>query len=187
MKKITDTDFIVSLNEDLPSAYKTSRYNGGWVKTITGIDKEKSNGFSLRGNFVDGGKEAIIRCRIGVLYLDCDISGSRKNQCKYYTLFTIDADGKIIVLVDAMKEHKSWAIDLWPEIEKFLDNQPKIESIETIIIKKQATKSALKELSSDSLISELQNRGYDVSSLLKNIKLQTIIPGIRNIEMDERG
>lgn len=182
MKKITDTDFIIELLENPPTGIDTTRYNGGWVKKIIGINKEKSNGYSLIGDFIDGGKEAIVRCTIGRLYLDCGIGGSRKNQEKEYTLFTIK-DDKILIL-KKISECKTWAIDLWPEIEKFLGEQPQQKDIAIIIAEKKATETALKELSSDSIITELQNRGYDISSLLKNINLENEIPVYRNIEME---
>lgn len=182
MKKITDTDFIINLLEKLPDGLDTTRYNGGWVKEITGINKEKSNGYSLIGDFLDGGKEAIVRCTIGKLYLDCGIGGSRKNQENEYTLFTIKDDE--ILILKKVSKGKTWAIDLWPEIEKCLGEQPQQKDIAIIIAEKRATEIALKELSSDSLITELQNRGYDVSSLLKNINLEKEIPVYRNIEME---
>jgi hypothetical protein len=41
MKKITSTDFLINVCEDLPKHEdhgEKDRYNGGWVKEITGID-----------------------------------------------------------------------------------------------------------------------------------------------------
>lgn len=180
MKKITDTDFIVNGKDDL----ELTRYNGGWTKEINGIDKSKSNGYSLLGSFIDGGKEAIFRCTIGKIYLDCDIEGSRKNHEKYYRLFHITTDGTLVVL-KTIKENKTWAIDLWPEVEKFLGEWPKQKSVAIVIAEKKATENALKELSSDSLIIELQNRGYDISSLVKHINIGENKSLFRNIEMDE--
>jgi len=120
MRKITDTDYFVSTSE-LPSDFNGTRYNGGWAKKITGIDKSKSNGFSIQGDWVESGKEGYYRVTEGVLYLDCDIQGSRKNQNKEYTLFTI-LKGEIIVL-KTIKDCSSWALEFWPAIDKFLKTE----------------------------------------------------------------
>lgn len=55
--------------------------------------------------------------KIGGLYLDCGIGGSRTRQEKHYTLFTVTADGHSIV---ATSNGNSWAVDLWDSIDVFL-------------------------------------------------------------------
>ena len=40
---------VINLEDNLMGF---DRYNGGWVKTITGIDKDYQNGYSLNGDFV---------------------------------------------------------------------------------------------------------------------------------------
>jgi hypothetical protein len=93
------------------------RYNGGWVKTIEGIDKTKNNGFSLIGKFLD----PVDFYNVGGLYLDCDVQGSRKHQEKNYRLFTINEDGEIVILQEIVDGKQGWAIELWDTIEKFLN------------------------------------------------------------------
>jgi hypothetical protein len=191
MKIITETDCIINLkdsNDTNDFNYNITRYNGGWVKEITGLDKSKSNGYSLLGEFVDGGKEGIIRCTIGKLYLDCDISGSRKNQEKYYTLFCVMLNEKkelTIKEIISKKETKTWAIDLWEYIEKFFIDVPKHKSVVEEIKEKKIVESVINGLASSELINELRKRGYDVSSLENNIKLEKNTSSFRYIEMDE--
>lgn len=128
MRKLTETDYMVDSNE-LANDFDGDRYNGGWAKEITGLDKTKSNGYSLQGDFVAGGKSGNYRVTEGCLYLDCDIQGSRKNQRNEYTLFTIAA-GEIKILATINGDRtKTWAIDLWDTIDKFFvqpetDNGP---------------------------------------------------------------
>jgi hypothetical protein len=98
--------------------YDTTRYNGGWTKSVTGLDKSKSNGYSIKGTFMRRGSDIYV---VGGLYLDCDIQGSRKNQEKRYRLFRVQTQG-IDVLESA--EGRSWATDLWPAIEDALGTAP---------------------------------------------------------------
>jgi hypothetical protein len=114
-------EIMVNLKEALKAAKggwddPMERYNGGWTKTVVKLDKSRDNGYSLVGDFVKRETTNAYQ-RIG-LYLDCDIGGSRKNQRKYYTLFSIDAEGE--ATIHAAIEHSAdWAIKLWPEIEKY--------------------------------------------------------------------
>lgn len=91
-----------------------TRYNGGWSKRITGLDKSKANGYSLVGGFIND--PAILP--VGALVLDCDINGSRKNQRKSYIVARVTAEG-LEVLAEA-GDSRDWAISLWPAIESAL-------------------------------------------------------------------
>lgn len=173
MRKITETDYLIDIEEDFPKReyFDTNRYNGGWVKEITGINKTKSNGYSLIGPFVENGKEGSYRVTNNKLYLDCNIAGSRKRHDKQYTLFTIK-DGKLIILHDESmekKENKNWAINMWPSIESHLNNMQKID------------KDKFFGFTDTELINELSSRGYDVSAL-KDLRGTT--DKFRNIELD---
>ena len=122
-KKIAEADKLRSSGElfiaDLDAiasklAGDHSRYNGGWFKTVTGLNKNTEDGYSLRGDFVKDKTQL----KKGTLILDCSISGSRKNQVKRYALIKINSasEGQLI----ATSEGKTWAIDLWEAIEKNL-------------------------------------------------------------------
>lgn len=92
-----------------------TRYNGGWVKSVTGLDQTRTNGYSLIGEFVRG----TIWLKPG-LYVDCSIGGSRKNQHKTYHLFELMADGSARLI--QMSSGADWATRLWSTIETWLAN-----------------------------------------------------------------
>lgn len=125
-----------------------TRYNGGWAKKIIGLNKTKTNGFSLLGSFVDNGKSGDYIIESGKLYLDCGIGGSRKNQEKQYKLFTIHND-ELIILAEATSyrgTNHTWATELWPEIEKFLGAEKE---------------NPLEKFSDAELLAELKKRGIN--------------------------
>ena len=72
-----------------------SRYNGGWIKTVTGLNKLNTDGYSLRGEFLN---EDRLQWISPSLYLDCSISGSRKNQSSTHNLFVVDEEGQVALL-----------------------------------------------------------------------------------------
>lgn len=91
------------------------RYNGGWTKSISGLDKSQTNGYSIEGEFKKrDGKDYYT---VGKLYLDCGIGGSRKNQRSYYKVFVLDENAKVEIISESTG--KSWATDLWSDIEKY--------------------------------------------------------------------
>ena len=92
---------------------KLNRHNGGWTKTITGLDKTHTNGYSIIGEFVNGDTNRLRNWHDG-LYLDCDIRGSRKRHDKYYTLYKIEDNAVEVV---AETKGNDWAINLWQPIE----------------------------------------------------------------------
>lgn len=173
MRKITETDYLIDIKEDFPERenFDTDRYNGGWAKEITGINKKKSNGYSLIGDFLDNGKEGAYRVSEGKLYLDCNIDGSRKNQKKEYTLFTI-LNNKLIILDDEAKENKNWAIDMWPAIEKHFNSAQKIE------------KDRFFGFTDNDLLKELSKRGYDVSLIKDARNIECSSNRFGNIELE---
>lgn len=91
------------------------RYNGGWTKTVDGLNKESTNGFSILGEFKPNKTDWYTE---GKVYLDKGIGGSRKNQRCYYFLFTFDTEGNVIILKETTG--KNWAVNLWETIEKNL-------------------------------------------------------------------
>ena len=93
-----------------------TRYNGGWAKTVTGLDKSRTNGYSILGDFLD--IDAPQYWKEGTLILDCDIYGSRKHPEKTYRLFQYQ-DGKLHLLT-YVGDTKDWAVKLWPVIEEAL-------------------------------------------------------------------
>lgn len=109
--------YMETLGEDRDST--VTRYNGGWAKTVTGLDKSKTNGYSILGAYVD--IDAPQYWKNGALILDCDIDGSRKHPKKTYRLFQYQ-DGKLSLLT-YVSDTKDWAVRLWPTIEEALDQE----------------------------------------------------------------
>ena len=97
-----------------------TRYNGGWIKTIEQIDKSKTNGYSLVGEFCKSG----LQWMSPGVYLDCSKGGSRKNQRNVYTVFILREDGATVAYNDdaIVVEGRGgdWAVRLWPVIERAL-------------------------------------------------------------------
>lgn len=106
---------IININENIPLF---TRYNGGWIKTVNGIDKDYKNGYSLVGEFLPVSR-GNIDLDENLLYLDCSIGGSRKNQEKNYTLFKI-IDNEIFIIKEIEDGGSDWATSLWESIESEL-------------------------------------------------------------------
>ena len=106
--------YVETLGEDRDST--VTRYNGGWAKTVKGLDKSKTNGYSILGDFVD--IDAPQYWKEGTIILDCDIYGSRKHPEKTYRLFQYQ-DGKLHLLT-FVGDTKDWAVRMWPLIEEYL-------------------------------------------------------------------
>ena len=106
--------YIETLGEDGDST--VTRYNGGWAKTVTGLDKSRTNGYSILGDFLD--IDAPRYWKEGTIILDCDIHGSRKHHKKTYRLFQYQ-DGKLSLLAQE-GDTKDWAVKLWAAIEDAL-------------------------------------------------------------------
>jgi len=107
--------YMETLGTDRDST--VTRYNGGWAKTVRGLDKSKTNGYSILGDFVD--IDAPQYWKNGTIILDCDIYGSRKHPEKTYRLFRYE-NGKLSLLAQE-GDTKDWAVRLWPAIEEALD------------------------------------------------------------------
>lgn len=110
---------VINLEETLMGF---DRYNGGWVKTITALDKDYQNGYSLQGDFVANKRVKNVDLKENTLYLDCSIGGSRKNPEKNYHLFKFE-DGEIEIIQTIEDGQQDWALLLWDNVEKELGLQ----------------------------------------------------------------
>lgn len=114
---------MVNLHEQLKEAgaggSELFHYNGGWIKTITALDKTKDDGFSLVGEFVRS--EERLAYQDAGLYVDCSIEGSRNRHSKVYTLFDLTREG--VVRKIATVYGKDWAVKLWPDVEGWMLEQ----------------------------------------------------------------
>ncbi len=95
-----------------------SRYNGGGVKQIERIDRSKTDGWSLIGEYCPSRANW---CPPG-LYLDISKSGSRANVNTNYQLFRLYADGTVACAgwASTTQNGKSWATALWPAVDREL-------------------------------------------------------------------
>ena len=124
-----------------------TRYNGGWLKTVTGLDKTVTNGFSIEGQFVKAG-DFKMDYTAG-LYVDCSKGGSRKNQTWNYHLFQVDDDG--FHLLQTVEDGRGiWACELWEMIEIELEDTSDVhvnaKQLANMIYERTKDKEVLKEL-----------------------------------------
>lgn len=125
-----------------------SRYNGGWLKSVTGLDKTKTNGYSILGEFTKAGNYK--HDYKNGLYLDCSKDGSRKNQEWNYHLFRVDQDG--FHLIQTLENGgRNWACEFWENIEAELKKDSKTDKASG-----QDILNKLSETYSDSEIEELR-------------------------------
>lgn len=94
-----------------------TRYNGGWIRHVTGLNTKTTDGYSILGDFVKDG----IQWADPGLYLDCSIGGSRKQQERWFTLFVLTPEGEIQKVGKwwkiSGKSGGTWAPHFWDEIE----------------------------------------------------------------------
>jgi len=120
---------------DIFSELNISRYNGGWSKKITGLDKSKNNGYSILGDFISI-NQGLNNLSDGI-YLDNDKSGSRKNHTQNYSLFSI-LNGEIDLISFIPDGKNDWALHLWGDIENYFalpeisENLPLLEESKKI-------------------------------------------------------
>jgi len=117
-------------------------YNGGWIKIVTGLDKSKTNGYSLKGNFAN----SLQWIDENIPIVICDIGGSRKNQVKRYSLVHLEKE-EIIIDID---NHEGYDYPplMWKNIEEILNNESEFSTFSISIpndISKEDLKKKLKE------------------------------------------
>jgi len=133
-----------------------TRYNGGWIKKIDGIDKSKTNGYSLVGEFVKAG----IQWMTPGVYLDCSKGGSRKNVRYVYTVFVLKEDGTVTAYNDDQIAVEGrggdWAVRLWPVIGRALEKaRGEDDKLAILLARKAELEKALAEVETE--IRELEN------------------------------
>lgn len=94
--------------------------DGGWCKSVTGIDKQFTNGYSIEGPFMPDQTAWYL---VGHLYLECAKYG-RRNHTEDHILFYVDADGNdhnVCVVEDRLN---GWATQLWEPIQAYWTSHP---------------------------------------------------------------
>jgi hypothetical protein len=94
-----------------------SFYNGGWVKTVTGIDKTKSNGYCFEGDFISGADKGLTEVDDG-FYIVCDIQGSRRHPERNFGLFQVQGDNVEQVL--DWVQGGDWALQIRDKVADIL-------------------------------------------------------------------
>lgn len=112
------------------------RSTGGWLKTVTGLDKSVLNGFSLIGEFVKSG-DYKSEFADG-LYLDCNKEGKKSNPKQDFRLLRLK-NGKLTLIDQVYDAKKNWAVELWDSISEEIDSNYKeseVDKIMTLILDK---------------------------------------------------
>jgi len=134
------------------------RSTGGWLKTVTGLDKSVLNGYSLVGEFVKSG-DYMYEYSDG-LYLDCNKEGKKSKPKQDFRLFRLK-HGKLTLIDQVYDGKKNWACELWDSVsEEINPNYTETESEKTIsqiLDKTGKNKKLLKEVQCqlDQVISEI--------------------------------
>ena len=105
------------------------RRNGGWLKTVEGLDKTVKNGYSIIGEFIKAGdyNEEIDNG----LYLDCNKEGKKSKPKQDIRLIRV-YDGELTLIDAVYNAGKNWAVDLWDSIGEELDPNYKQNMAEEI-------------------------------------------------------
>ncbi len=115
-----------------------SRYNGGWIKSVIGLNKKVTDGYSIKGEFDPQG----VQWTNPGLYLDCSIDGSRKNQYHCYHLLKLSISGEWSYLFGVSGRY-NWATKFWPIIEQELSSPP---AKEELLAEKERLEKRLQEI-----------------------------------------
>ena len=94
------------------------RSTGGWLKTVTGLDKSVLNGYSLVGEFVKSG-DYKYEYSDG-LYLDCNKEGKKSKPKQDFRLFRLK-HGKLTLLDQLYDGKKNWAVEFWDSVSEELN------------------------------------------------------------------
>jgi hypothetical protein len=120
-----------------------------WRKILTGIDKNKNNGYAFLGDFVYTFKD-IIELPLGTYLMVYDEVGSVHYSPKVY-VYRVDGEFQLTELFCSYSWN--WALDLRDEVAKlFEDNEAKKEKL---TIEKEALLKRLDEI--NALLEAIEN------------------------------
>ncbi|MGF1493841.1 MAG: hypothetical protein ACFBSC_15580 [Microcoleaceae cyanobacterium] len=95
---------------------------GNWCKWVEGVDKTRTDGYSILGNFVNQIDQLIYQ--VPGLYLYCEKKKQKRDISeRLYTLFHLEPDGSVQVLHELKTGSKDWAVQLWPTIDAYFNRQ----------------------------------------------------------------
>ncbi|ADC47129.1 hypothetical protein mru_1279 [Methanobrevibacter ruminantium M1] len=134
------------------------RATGGWLKTVTGLDKSVLNGYSLVGEFVKSGDYK--HEYSDGLYLDCNKEGKKSKPKQDFRLFRLK-NGKLTLIDQVYDGKKNWACEFWESVSEELNpnfRESEADKIISLILDKTGKdKKLLREVQSqlDLVISEI--------------------------------
>lgn len=121
-----------------------------WAKALESVDTSQSNGYAFVGNWIRRGEKAELP--IGSYVLTYDEPGSMKNWYPEVVLYRVTEDG-----LEMAHEYKgdygerSWALSVRDDIAAIVNGQAGTQD------------NPLAGISDETLIAELERRGYTVS------------------------
>lgn len=132
----------INFKKDVQTKHPSVR-STGWLKTVTGIDKSKRNGYSLQGEFVRKG-DFETNYADG-LYVDC--SKLRKPKQSNYHIFKV-TDGDFELLQTIEDGDRTWAVQLWDTIEENLSDDPnyKARALANLVLEQCSDENTLDEV-----------------------------------------
>ena len=99
-----------------------------WRKILTGIDKNKDNGYAFLGDFVSTFKNKDIELPVGAYLMVYDEVGSVKHHSPEVYVYRVDGEFQLTELFCSFSWN--WALDLRDEVAKlFEDNEAKKEKL----------------------------------------------------------
>ena len=106
------------------------RATGGWVKTVRGLDKSVTNGYSLVGEYKSEYSDG--------LYLDCNKEGKKSKPKQDFRLFRLK-NGKLTLIDEVYDGKKNWAVEFWDSVGEELNpnyKENEVDKIMTLILDK---------------------------------------------------
>ena len=145
--------------DELRKNNPTIRCNG-WAKKVTGLDKSVSNGYSIKGDFVNKSKGEL-KYLDGV-YLDCSKPRGQKN----YHIFKVE-DGEATVLQTLEDADRTWATQLWDTIDSALaevdtSNEAQAQRLANLVLEQCNDTSLLNQ------VARIISKNHDGQTFFKN-------------------
>ena len=146
--------------EKMRKTNPTIRCNG-WAKKVTSLDKSVSNGYSIKGEFVNKSKGEL-KYMDGV-YLDCSKPRGQQN----YHIFKVE-DGEATVLQALEDADRTWATQLWDTIDSALAEVDTSEEAQA----QRLANLVLEQCNNTSLLNQVAriiSKQYDGEPFFKNL------------------
>lgn len=141
-----------------------------WIKNVVSIDKSKTNGYSLRGDFYK--VENVFWIYPGTILI---AAYERRNINRSYYMGKLNSNGEIDILQVQIEEGAKWAVKFWDCIEQNLAKNDRNDF------------NPLSKITDEKLIQELTRRGYHIFDKTEKrvvSQVQANDGACRNLEID---